>query len=190
MAEGSQVELHIGGFTLRPPRVEEADQALALLSDPAVALWNPAPNVTDRDTAVAWCRRGADWTSGKHSTFSIVDRATDRLMGNISLFAIDREQATAQVGYRIAAHARGQGLATTALGAVCAWAFEEHRLFRIELHHAVENTGSCRVAAKAGFTCEGTLRLATVYGDRSRHDDHVHSRLVTDEDSEGVVPAG
>ena len=180
MPDRAQVELRIGGFTLRPPTVHEADEALALVSDPEVALWNPAPDVTDHATALAWCQRGADWTSGRHSTFSIVDPATDRLLGNISLFAIDREQATAQVGHRVAAHARSQGLATAALSAVCAWAFEEQGLFRIELHHAVENTGSCRVATKAGFTLEGTLRLATVYGDGSRHDDHVHARLITD----------
>jgi RimJ/RimL family protein N-acetyltransferase len=151
-----------------------------MLIDPEVALWNPAPGVTDHDAAAAWCRRGADWTSGTHATFSMVDPADDSLLGNISLFAIDREQATAQVGYRIAAHARGHGLATTALSAICDWAFAEHQLFRIEIRHAVENVRSCRVATKAGFAQEGTLRLAAVYGDGRRHDEHLHARLASD----------
>jgi RimJ/RimL family protein N-acetyltransferase len=123
---------------------------------------------------------GADWTSGTHATFSIVNTGDGRLLGNISLFAMDPEQATAQVGYRITAQARGRGLATAALSAACDWAFEEHQLFRIEIHHAVENVSSCRVAAKAGFAYEGTLRLASLYGDGHRHDDHLHARLATD----------
>ena len=174
------VELRAGRFVLRPPRIEEAEEAWAMLRDPDVAMWNPASAVVDHEAAVAWCLRGADWSSGSHSTFSIVDPTDGQLLGNISLFAIDREQATAQVGYRIAAPARGQGLATDALAAVCVWAFEEQGLFRIELRHAVENPRSCRVATKAGFATEGTLRLGSVYGDGRRYDDHLHARLVTD----------
>lgn len=150
------MELRTQDLILRPPRVQEAAQALQLLSDPDVALWNPAPAVTDHGTAVAWCQRGADWSSGHHATFSIVGSSEDRLLGNVSLFAIDTEQATAQIGYRVVPAARGRGVATAALRAVSEWAFADRLLLRIELHHAVDNVAACRVAVKAGYALEGT----------------------------------
>src|SRR5215510_13451625 len=54
--------------------------------------------------------------------------------------------------------ARARGVAPTALGAICRWAFEAAGFHRIELSHAVENAPSCRVAVKAGFAAEGIMR--------------------------------
>ncbi|MDQ1615779.1 MAG: hypothetical protein QOJ60_1718, partial [Actinomycetota bacterium] len=51
---------------------------------------------------------------------------------------------------------------------------------RVELYHAVANPASCRVAEKVGFRHEGTLRQSYVYGDGTRHDEHLHARLAGD----------
>ena len=42
------------------------------------------------------------------------------------------------------------------------------------------NPGSCRVAERAGYLLEGTLRDSHRYGDGRRYDEHVHGRLTTD----------
>jgi RimJ/RimL family protein N-acetyltransferase len=169
----------VDGLVLRPPGPEEAADALALLRDPEVDRWNPAPAVVDLASAADWCARGADWSSGAHATFSIIDEATDDFVGNISLHNIDPELHNADVGYRIAAHHRGRGAATAALRAVTTWAFDDLRLFRIQLFHAVANAASCRTAEKAGYVLEGTLRGSGLV-DGVRHDEHVHGRLRTD----------
>ena len=168
-----------GGLVLRPPRPSEAADALALLAEPEVDRWNPAPAVVDLQTAEDWCRRGADWTTGSHATFSIVVGPSAGFAGNISLHNIDTEHLTADVGYRIAAAHRGRGVATEALRLVTAYAFHDRGLHRVQLLHAVGNAGSCRVAEKAGYRLEGTLRSAAVYGG-IREDEHVHARLRTD----------
>jgi RimJ/RimL family protein N-acetyltransferase len=51
---------------------------------------------------------------------------------------------------------------------------------RLELFHAVENTGSCRVANAARFRLEGTLRQSHRYSDGVWHDEHLHARLRSD----------
>jgi RimJ/RimL family protein N-acetyltransferase len=177
-----QVEIAAGRLQLRPPSVSEAADALAMLLDPDVALWNAGPDGLNLDEARAWCRRGADWSDGGHATFSALDATTGRLLGNVSLFKIDREQQDAEIGYRVAPWARGQGVATAAVAAVSRWAFAALDLVRIEAFHAVVNVGSCRVAEKAGYRWEGTLRQSYVYGDGVRYDEHLHARLASDPD--------
>jgi RimJ/RimL family protein N-acetyltransferase len=171
------------GLVLRLPRETEAADALAMLRDPDVVRWNGAPRVVDLDSAREWCRRGADWSSGTHHTFSVVDATTDRLLGNVSLFNIDHDNGTTSVGYRTAPWARRQGVASTGLSGVTEWAFRERGLFRVELRHAVPNVASCGVARRAGFGLEATLRLAGAAPDRSRHDEHLHACLQTDNPS-------
>ncbi|HVF20460.1 MAG TPA: GNAT family protein [Mycobacteriales bacterium] len=175
----SDLVLVAGHWLLRRPRADEAAQALVMLSDPGVAMWNPARRVVDLDTAREWCERAADWASGAHATFSVVDPVDDRLVGNVSLFAIDAEHLTASVGYRVAPAERGRGVATAALAAVAEWALGPRGLARVWLQHAVDNTASCTVATRAGFELEGTMRSASVYGDGRRHDDHLHARTRT-----------
>jgi RimJ/RimL family protein N-acetyltransferase len=102
------------------------------------------------------------------------------MVANISLHAIDREHLTGAIGYRVAEFASGRGVATRAVSTVSDWAYAELGLIRLQLQHAVDNPASCRVAAKAGYRFEGTMRSATVYGDGLRRDDHLHARLATD----------
>lgn len=169
-----------GSLVLRLPRRSEAAEALAMLLDAAVMQWNPAPLVVDLWSAKSWCDRGADWSKGGHATFSIVEAATGRYAGNISVFDLDLEQAVGSVGYRIAPTHRRQGIATAALTAVAAWALGDVRLERLQLFHGVPNVGSCVVAERCGFALEGTLRSATVFGDGHRYDEHLHARLASD----------
>lgn len=174
------VEIAAGRLQLRPPSVGEAADALAMLLDPDVVRWNPGPDRLDLEQARAWCRRGADWSDGGHATFSVLDATTGGLLGNVSLHKIDREQQDGEIGYRVAPWARGQGVATAGVAAVSRWAFAALGLVRIEARHAVVNVASCRVAEKAGYPWEGTLRQAFVYGDGVRHDEHLHARLAGD----------
>jgi RimJ/RimL family protein N-acetyltransferase len=101
-------------------------------------------------------------------------------VANCSIFAIDHDQATARIGYRVAPWQRRRGMGSEVVGIVTRWAFAELGLARIQLEHAVANIGSCRVASNAGFALEGTLRSASRDGLGGRHDDHVHGRLATD----------
>jgi len=61
-------------------------------------------------------------------------------------------------------------------------------LHRLELRHSTANPASCRVAARAGFRLEGTLRSAMRHPD-GWHDMHLHARLQGDpEAAPGPAP--
>jgi RimJ/RimL family protein N-acetyltransferase len=175
------VVLHTGLEVMRSPRAEDAEASLSMLRELPVVLWNPAPAVVDIASARDWCDRGADWSAGTHATFTIVDAASGKLVGNISLHAIDHEHLVGVIGYRIVGSASGRGVATRSLVAVSEWAYVRLGLMRLQLQHAVDNPASCRVAVKAGYHLEGTMRSASVYGDGRRRDDHLHARLSTDD---------
>ena len=173
------VELVVGRLVLRPPGPEHAGDLLAMAADPDIRLWNRV-DVTDEESAVAWLERQADWSDGAHATFAILDATSGRFLGNTSIFHVDLAMQDAEAGYRVAPWARGQGVATQAVRAVAAWAFDALALQRICLYHGTGNAGSCRVAEKSGYRLEGTLRSSHVYGDGQRHDEHLHARLVSD----------
>jgi RimJ/RimL family protein N-acetyltransferase len=173
--------LETADLILRPPAEEDAPEAFVLLNDPDVRRWNPARDCPDVETAAAWCRGGADWSDGSHATWHAVDPQTGRMVGNVSLFAIDADDRVAKIGYRVHPEARGRGVARQMVDAVTGWAFEHRGLMRVQLEHSVENPASCRVAEAAGFRLEGTARSAyAVPGTEDREDCHIHGRLPGD----------
>jgi RimJ/RimL family protein N-acetyltransferase len=182
------VTLRADGFVLRPWRDDDVPAVLSALLDPAVARWNPADGpAPDLAVAAAWVAGRADWSGGQHASLAISAADDDgELLGSVSLFRIDRVHDNAEMGYWVAAGARGRGVAVTAVRALTAWSFTTLGLARVQLFHAVENPASCRVAEKAGFRLEGTARRSYRYGDGELHDEHLHGRLATD----AADPAG
>ena len=172
------VELTVGDLRLRPWRVEDAEAVLAALQDDEVRRWNGFGEVTLEDVG-AWLTRRMNWTAGDHASWAVVDRAGG-LLGSVSLHSVDRVQNDAQIGYWTVPSARGRGVAPAVVDAVCRWTFDVLPVERIELCHAVENTGSGRVAEKAGFTREGRLRRSYRYGDGEKHDELLWARLAGD----------
>ena len=173
------VWLRSGPVTLRPWTDADAPVVLAALHYPEIVLWNGSV-VPDLAAAEAWVRRRADWSEGDHASFAISATAGLALLGSMSLHEIDPVQGDAEIGYWVAAQARGHGLAARAVTLVCRWAFAVLPVDRIELAHAVENTASGRVAERAGFTLEGRLRRSYRYGDGVKHDELLWSRLRED----------
>jgi RimJ/RimL family protein N-acetyltransferase len=167
-------------LVLRPPVEEDAAAAYELLNDPDVKLWNPARECPDLETAAAWCRDGATW-SDTFAVFHAVDRGTDAMVGNVTLFDIDTDDRVAKIGYRVLPSARGRGVARQMVDVVTRWGFDRHGLMRVQLEHSVHNAASCRVAEAAGFVLEGVTRSAyAVPGTEVRHDAHIHGRLPSD----------
>jgi RimJ/RimL family protein N-acetyltransferase len=168
-----ELELRTPDLLIRPPSPDDAAEAFALMNDPDVRRWNPTRACPDLAAAEQWCREGADWSDGSHATWHAVLRGTDRMVGNVSLFAID-------TGYRVLPAARGRGVARQMVDAVTRWAFGSRGLMRVQLEHAVPNPASCRVAVAAGFVLEGTARSAYAVPGGGREDCHIHGRLPTD----------
>lgn len=106
----------------------------------------------------------------------MLDRASDRIVGSISLFYADWEVRSAEIGYGVRGDERGRGYATEALVAVSRWALATGGIQRAWLTANTDNVASVRVAEKAGLTREGTLRRAALEDD-GLHDQAVFSLL-------------
>lgn len=163
---------------LRPWRPDDVDVVLAALLDPETRLWN-AGWVQTRADAASWLERRQEW-GGDHASWAVEDPATAVLLGSVSVHSIDADANDAEIGYWTVPAARGRGVAARAVDAACRWAFATLPVDRIELCHALENTASGRVAAKAGFTYEGHLRRSFRYGDGVKHDELLWARLAED----------
>jgi RimJ/RimL family protein N-acetyltransferase len=137
----------------------------------------PSP-YTERD-ARAWIesRQRLDDTA----TFLIVDADSDELYGAVEV----RLGETGSIGYWVAAAARGRGIATRATRLLATWAVQERGVERLELTTHPDNVASQRVAEKAGFTREGTLRSHTRFAE-GRRDSVMFSLLPSDLESGGA----
>jgi RimJ/RimL family protein N-acetyltransferase len=104
--------------------------------------------------------------AGTLAPFAIVASDNDReLLGSVALMHPDWGHARAEVGYWVAARARGRGHATRAVRLICEWGFGALGLSKVLLLAAVGNPGSQRVAERAGFTREAVLRAYYVARD-------------------------
>jgi RimJ/RimL family protein N-acetyltransferase len=80
------------------------------------------------------------------------------VLGGGSLNNVDLQEGRAAIGYWLAPHARGRGVATHAVRLLSAWAFRDLHIARLELTCGPDNRASQRVAERCGFTREGVLR--------------------------------
>ena len=183
------LSLYLPGLVLRPWTDDDLDAFWSASQDPATRLWNPVGDGS-REAARAVLARRQDWSSGDHASFAVVSRDGGRLLGGVSLHAIDLHHGNAQIGYFVAAPARGRGIATAVVDGSCSWAFTSLGIERVELIHSVENAASGRVAAKAGFTCEGRLRRSWRCGDGVKRDELLWGRLSDDPAVPGVAQLG
>ncbi len=174
------VELRVADLRLRPWRVDDTEALVAAMQDPEIRLWNGFAGDFGLEDVGVWLTRRIDWSAGTHASWAVVDAGTEELLGSVSLHSIDADQGDAEIGYWTVPRARGRGLASSVVDAVCRWAFGTLPVDRIELCHAVENEASGRVAEKAGFQREGRLRRSFRYGDGVKHDELLWARLSDD----------
>jgi RimJ/RimL family protein N-acetyltransferase len=102
------------------------------------------------------------WDKGSAHYFAVLEEGTGRYLGSCGLCPVEREHATAGLGFWVRTPATGRGVATAAARLVAAAGFEHLGLNRIELLIAVQNAASRRVAEKLGAVYEGTLRKRLV----------------------------
>ena len=152
-----------GPTALRPWRDDDIDAIVRACQDPEIARWTRVPEHYGEVDAQAYLlERGASLRAGATAPFAIV--ASDdlgRLLGSVSILRLAWEHLRGEVGYWLAADARGGGHATRAVRLACRWAFDSLGLERIDLLAAAGNLPSQRVAERAGFTREALLRAHT-----------------------------
>jgi RimJ/RimL family protein N-acetyltransferase len=167
-----------GGLVLRPWAATDAPVVLEAYRDPAIQQWN-LRSFGSIEEAGAWIAQWAErWRAERDGCWAVTD-ATGAVLGRVALRGVRLPDGVADCTYWVLAAARGRGVATAATVAMARWAVDELGLHRLSLHHSTANPASCRVAAKAGFALEGTLRSAMRHPD-GWHDMHLHGLVPGD----------
>jgi RimJ/RimL family protein N-acetyltransferase len=150
--------LRDGDLVLRPKRRDDLDAITAACQDPEIPRWTFVPSPYTRADAEAFLAHSAEEeAAGTAANFLAVDAGDDRLLGSFSVMEIDRGGWSGEIGYWVAAEARGRGIATRGVTLLADWARRELGLTRIEILPHKDNVASLRVAEKAGFTDTGEL---------------------------------
>jgi RimJ/RimL family protein N-acetyltransferase len=150
--------LRDGDLVLRPKRPQDAEAITAACQDPEIPRWTLVPSpytLADAEHFIAVSEQEA--AAGTTVNLLAVDASDDTLLGSFALMEIDRERGFAEIGYWVAAGARGRGIATRATRLLADWARGELGLTRIEILPHKDNEPSRRVAEKAGFRDTGAL---------------------------------
>ena len=172
-----------GIVSLRPWVLDDVPAIAAACNDPEIAQWIhqlPSP-YTARDAREYVFSTEAAWGDRLGAFFAVVECASGQVVGSIALHVTDRELANLEVGYWTAARARGRGLTTRALRLLSGWALREVGAEWVQLRADVRNGASIRVAEKAGFTCEGTLRASGFNSRENRRVDYAVYSLLPSE---------
>lgn len=152
-----------GWLTLRPFAEADVPWVFEVSQDPALQQFVQVPSPYLLEHAAFFVREIAIacWDSGQRAEFVVQDTTTGTRLGRAGL-DLSRPGA-AEIGYWVDPRARRRGVATDAVRATCRWAFTSLRLELIEWRCEVGNLASRRVAEKAGFLIEATLRKRLVH---------------------------
>lgn len=168
------------GFVLRPFAAGDYDAANAAREHEDTAPWVNALPQPDGEAMSQWDEELRQ--SGKLLHLAIEADDGSAYLGEIVLFLRTPEAAEVGVGeiaYVVAPAARGRGIATSVVRLLSEWAFTELALERLQLSIHPTNVASRRVAEKADYQYEGTLRSTKVIRG-SRVDSMIFSLLPGD----------
>lgn len=181
-----QPEITAGDWLLRPWRRSDAEWLVGAWADPEILRWSRygavAPNRANIEQWLDWNQD--QWHFGLRVGYAVCPADDAEPAGSIMARDWNRSDS-AETGYWVVPAWRGRGAAPAALNAISEWSFTPRDqgglgLHRVALRHSVRNAASCRVAEKAGFQYEGTMRESQHYADGDWHDEHLHARLTRD----------
>jgi RimJ/RimL family protein N-acetyltransferase len=144
-----------GVITLRAKTGDDVDALVAICSDPEIPRWTRVPSPYTAEDALGWLA-GAELelATGSAINWLAVDERGE-VVASVAVQSIDRERGSAEIGYWVAAPARGRGIATRAVRLACDWAVRELGLEQLEIMAHEDNPASQGVARAAGFVESG-----------------------------------
>jgi RimJ/RimL family protein N-acetyltransferase len=149
------------GGALRSFRRDDAGDLARLADNPKV--WLQLRDAFPHPYRLEDARRFLDGHVGASPETVLALEVEGSFAGSFGLkLGLDVERVSAEIGYWVAEPFWGRGLATAALVASTAWAFETFPLTRIFAVPFARNAASCRVLEKAGYVLEGRMHRSAM----------------------------
>ena len=164
---------------LRPLAASDVDDVAELISDAMTLRFTRVPEPPPEGFAQDWYERYEQGRETRSKEAFAIVGDDGAFLGLALAPTIDEEAAEAELGYIVAAHARGRGIAADALRQLTAWAFGQRGIQRAYLHIDVDNPASSKVAERAGYRLEGIMRSTHLKQGR-RGDTQLWARLPGD----------
>src|SRR4051794_31745952 len=144
-----------GVVLLRAWQKADGEQRLASFSDELCLRFSWPELEPPSDPVAAYERNERERLDGEAVSLAVIDATRpDHLWGGCSIYNVDRDEGRAAVGYWLAHHARGRGIATRTVRLLAGWSFKDLAVQRLELTCAPDNVASQRVAERCGFVRE------------------------------------
>jgi ribosomal-protein-serine acetyltransferase len=158
------------GLALRAFEEADADELFALIehSRAYLAPWMPwlDRHTTPTDSLRFIREARVETAAGTSLQLAIVEH--ERIVGVVSLYAIDRQAGACRCGYWLAPERQGCGIATRAVETLLEHAFGTLGMRRVELRAAPTNARSRRLAERVGFHLARTLQRVEQFPDGLR----------------------
>jgi len=155
MSKNPLMPLETERLLIRDFTETDFDAVYAYSSDPEVVRYMVFPPSTPEATREHIARsisQAAEQPRRSHN-LGVVLKATNQVIGGISLGVTDRERGEGAFSYLFSRTVWGQGYATEALRAMVRFGFEQLALTRLADGCDVQNVASARVMEKCGFRC-------------------------------------
>lgn len=160
------LELLTQRLRLRPLRETDAEALFGIFSDPEVMrYWSTLPWTSLQQARDLIARDQAAHRSGDYVRLGLERRDDGVLIGNCTLFGLNRGSRRAEMGYGQARAAWGHGFMREALTALLHYGFGPLGLNRVEADIDPRNGASARALESLGFQREGFLRERWIVGD-------------------------
>jgi ribosomal-protein-alanine N-acetyltransferase len=174
------VDLETDRLRLRALRPADAPDVFVFRSDPVVQRYNSEPLTLIDEARTFLDEMAAEFDRSVAVHWGIVEKPADRVIGIVSLGAINNYHRRAELGYDLAQSHWGRGLGREAAAAIVTHAFASMHLNRVEAHTILDNDRSVRLLEALRFKQEAVLRAYSLEDDGLFHDGSIWSMLATE----------
>lgn len=173
--------LRHGLITLRAVRNSDIDAIYEACQDPLIPRFTtvPSPYTLTHAQFFVQEQEPARFASKSELLFVITQgyEAEERFGGLISFHSVSLGNHAAEIGYWIAAPARGKGIGTTAARLITEYGFQTMGFRRIEALVDVDNEASKALLRKVGYELEGIMRQKVTRDNGEQIDMALFSRV-------------
>ncbi len=168
-------------LTIRAPRPGDGAEAATAIRESYAELhpWMPRfkPDATAEETEIHYRQTAAKFLLREELGLNLYLKGTDTFVGSIWLHDINWHVPRFEIGYWCRTRFTGQGYITEAVNGITAFAFDVLGARRLEIRCDSRNERSRRVAERAGYTLEATLRQDDVAPDGELRDRLIFAKL-------------
>ncbi|MGE5580511.1 MAG: GNAT family N-acetyltransferase [Bacillota bacterium] len=155
---------------LRRIAMDDADDMFAMRHDPRMHTYTdtkPDETIDDTRTYIGKMNAGVD--AGKWIIWAMEHKVTGRVIGSISIWNLNEERQSGELGFGIVPSHQGQGLMREALQRVTGFGFQAMNLDILEAYTEQGNLPSLKLLERCGFSEVGRVDEEGTAGGRTYH---------------------